>query len=193
MLCLKPSVTRRHRRLQSWFWCRLNRESLIFQTTPQSAPEEFTSSSYGSKQQNVPNHAKKLENAGKSHVKIEKLRLSGCRAPRKRVHNSGWSTPPDLIFDSFESQESHQLNEAGVSSWLNDPEGYCHWFRRSEKKKLIKNLPGFSGSPRHNPSCSFFISMSYSTYWIGESLYLKRVAKSTIRKIEFSKRVTAVE
>ena len=49
-------------------------------------------------------------------------------------------------FDSFESQESHQLNEAGVSSRLNDPEGYCHWFRRSEKKN-DKKATGFLRTP----------------------------------------------
>ena len=34
----------------------------------------------------------------------------------KKGHNSAWSTPPDLIFVSFESQEPHELNEVGVGS-----------------------------------------------------------------------------
>ena len=156
MLCLKTSVTRRHRRLQSWFFGRLNRESLTFQTTPQSAPEEFTRSSYGPKLQNVPNHAKKAQNAWKMHEKLKYNVFPGFQAQRKTNRNSAWSTPPDQIFDAFESQDPHQLNEVGGRFWLNGPKGYCHWFRRSEKKKLIKNLPFFLGSPRFNPSCSFF-------------------------------------
>ena len=47
MLCLKSSVTRRHRRLQSWFLGRLNRESVIFQTTLKLAFGVFTGPSYG--------------------------------------------------------------------------------------------------------------------------------------------------
>ena len=47
LACLKPSVTRHHRRPQSWFWCRLNRESLILKMRSKSAPEALTAPSYG--------------------------------------------------------------------------------------------------------------------------------------------------
>ena len=42
-----PSITRRHRRLQSWYFGRWILGSLIFRTTPKSAPEAFMAPSYG--------------------------------------------------------------------------------------------------------------------------------------------------
>ena len=40
--------------------------------------------------------------------------------PAKPVHNSAWSRSSELIFVSFESHESDELNDAKVRPWVVD-------------------------------------------------------------------------
>ena len=118
MLCLKPSVTRRGRRLQSWFLDRLNRESVIFQTTHKTAFRVFTGPSYAlilTGPRKVSKNHTKLHGFTIKNRKTWKSRFSWFGPSDKNTRNSPWSTPPELIFVSFGSQESHLSNDPEIS------------------------------------------------------------------------------
>ena len=152
MLCLKTSVTRRHRRLQSWFFGRLIRESLTFQTTPKSAPEAFMAPSYGF----ILSKHWKITNTKSQFSCVFQWFYPQC-VP-KIAHNSAWWTPPELIFASFDSWESPLSNDKKISAWgVHGAELWTHIEKhrkipdnsrlplhsdRIRKKRLKKNLEG---------------------------------------------------
>ena len=101
---------------QITFRCHLNRESLVFQTTPKSAPEELTSLSNESKLQNVRNGAGTAKKCRQITWKKGKQRFPVFTRLGKKGYNSAWSTPPDLSFASFDSRESQLSNDAAISA-----------------------------------------------------------------------------
>ena len=85
---------------------RLIRESLTFQTTPKSACEVLTGPRLVSKEYQI---------AWIYDEKHGNRDFSDLGLPAKNTRNSPWSMPPELIFVSFGSQESHLSNDAKSS------------------------------------------------------------------------------
>ena len=112
---LKSSITRRGRRLRRWFLSRLNRESLLYQTTLQSASEALMAPSYGLILQNTDKICRKTQNAYPIFLVFVCVFIPNGLP--KTIHNSAWSTPSELIFASFESWESPLSNDSKISVW----------------------------------------------------------------------------
>ena len=105
---LKTIITRRHRRLLNRFWCRLNRESLIFQTTQKSASEALTGPNYEWFEAHIDN--KNTETASNMWFVFVFFLWFFC-VLAIYVHNSASWTPQTLILASFERWDSHESND----------------------------------------------------------------------------------
>ena len=96
---------------------RFIRESLTFQTTPKSACEVLTGPIYaliltGSRL--VSKEYKIAWIYDEKHAKHGNRDFSDLDGPAKSTRNSPWSMPPELIFVSFGSQESHLSNDPEI-------------------------------------------------------------------------------
>ena len=93
---------------------RLNRKSLIFQTTPKSEFGAFTEPSYALILTGSRLVSKEYQIAWIYDEKHGNREFSDLGLPAKNIRNSPWSMPPELIFVSFGSQESHVSNDPEI-------------------------------------------------------------------------------
>ena len=93
---------------------RLIRESLTFQTTPKSACEVLTGPIYALILTGSRLVSKEYKIAWIYDEKHGNRDFSDLGLPTKNTRNSPWSTPPELIFVSFGSQESHLSNDPEI-------------------------------------------------------------------------------
>ena len=91
---------------------RLIRESLTFQTTPKSAFGVLTGPIYALILTGSRLFSKECKIAWIYDEKHGNREFSDLGLPAKNTRNSPWSMPPELIFVSFGSQESHLSNDA---------------------------------------------------------------------------------
>ena len=99
-------------------------------------------------------------NCEMNQIMLKKKRFFlGFQAQKKKAHNSAWSTPADLILIPLKAKSltNWTRSEAALDSMIQ--RATATGFGGQKKKLIKKNLPGFSGSPRFNPSCSFFLNL----------------------------------
>ena len=93
---------------------RLIRESVIFQTTPKSAFGVLTGPSYALTLTGPRLVSKEYKIAWIYDEKHGNRDVSDLGLPAKNARNSPWSTPTELIFVLFGSQESHLSNDPEI-------------------------------------------------------------------------------